>query len=35
VRWNAEQSGLPDQLTERAVTAATDLGDTELSPAAG
>jgi hypothetical protein len=35
VRWNAEQSGLSEQLTERAVAAATDLGDTEPSPADG
>lgn len=35
VRWNAEQSGLPEQLTERAVAAATDPGDTEPSPADG
>jgi hypothetical protein len=35
VRWNAEQSGLPEQLTERAVAAAAKLGDTEPSPADG
>ncbi len=35
VRWNAEQSGLPEQLAERAVAAATDLDDTEPSSADG
>lgn len=35
VRWNAEQSGLPEHLTERAVAAATHLGDTRPLPADG
>ena len=35
VRWNAEQSGLSEHLTERAVAAASDLGGSEPSPADG
>lgn len=35
VRWNAERSGLPEHLAERAVAAATNLGGSEVSPADG